>query len=76
MLKKIVAIKETLESLHQTEYRTWNGLWPPPASKENPAPEYNCNATTRIVNLSQATPAKCLANVITHNSFVRKANVM
>ena len=52
-LKKIIAIKKALESWHQTEYPTWNGLWPPPASKENPDPEYNCNATTGIVNLSQ-----------------------
>ena len=37
--------------------------WTPPASKENPAPEYNCNVTGGIVNLPQATPVKCLANV-------------
>ena len=77
MLKKIIAIKKALESWHQTEYPTWNGLWPPPASKENPAPDqYNCNVTAGIVNLPQATPVKCLANVIMHNGFVRKANVM
>ena len=42
----------------------------------NPAPEYNCNVTGGIVNLPQATPAKCQENVIMHNSLVRKANVM
>ena len=34
------------------------------------------NVTAGIVNLPQATPVKCLVNVIMHNSFVRKANVM
>ena len=76
-LKNIIIKNQKNIRILASKYRTWKGLWPPPASKENPAPDqYNCNVTAGIVNLPQATLVKCLANVIMHNSFVRKANVM